>query len=41
MIRSRVSVLSIGHSAAIIEGTPAMAKDVARPWTPLSMIDGS
>ena len=41
MIRSRASALSIGQSAAIIDGTPAMAKDVDRPWMPLSMMEGS
>src|SRR5262249_47982134 len=30
-IRSRVSALSIGQSAAIMVGTPASAKDVERP----------
>ena len=40
-MRSRVSELSIGQSAAIVDGTPAMAKAVDKPWMPLSMIDAS
>jgi hypothetical protein len=41
MIRVRASALSTGQSAAIIDGTPAMAQEVDRPWMPLSMTDGS